>query len=284
MNNKDFIHEIVQPTENLDIKVKLYNDKGSFVSSHWHNSLEIIYVTSGSLKIYEGNRTYNLNTNDCIVINSRVVHSTHCISGNTSILLQIPISFLNKYIPNFKNSYFDFSINSNKANYEENLNHVRKLLKDMEFLRANNIDAGNLRFTSLLFELLFQLYNNFRIPVGDKDINRNTLHLSALKPVLDYTELNYNRPISIQEISAVAHLQPEYFCRKFKQCMGQTFLEYLNEIRIAHIYKDLLFTDHTLCSILETHGFTNVKLFYKIFKDKFNCTPKELRNLKVSVN
>ena len=62
--------------------------------------------------------------------------------------------------------------------------------------------------------------------------------------------------------------------------MGQTYLEYLNEIRISHIYKDLITTDNSLYQILDTHGFTNVKLFYKIFKQKFNCTPKELRNLK----
>ncbi|MGL6106005.1 AraC family transcriptional regulator [Romboutsia sp.] len=279
MNNKDFTHEIVQLTENLDINFKLYRDNGSFISSHWHNSIEIIYVTSGSLKIYEGNRTYNLRTNDCIVINSGVVHSTHCISGNTSILLQIPFSFLNRYIPDFKNSHFDFSVNCNEVNYEKNLNNVRKLLRDMEFLRTNPVDAGNLRFTSILFELLFQLYSNFRIPVGGKDMKRNTLSLSTFKPVLEYTKLNYNRPISIQEISEVAHLQPEYFCRKFKQCMGQTFLEYLNEIRIAHIYKDLVATDDALCNILEAHGFTNSKLFYKVFKQRFNCTPKELRKI-----
>ncbi|GEQ16314.1 MULTISPECIES: helix-turn-helix transcriptional regulator [Clostridium] len=54
------------------------------------------------------------------------------------------------------------------------------------------------------------------------------IFLSKLEPVLDYTKLNYNRAISIQEISDIAHLQPEYFCRKFKKYIGQTFLEYLN--------------------------------------------------------
>lgn len=280
MNKKNFKHEIIQPTGNLDIKVRLYNDSSSFVSSHWHNEMEIIYVTSGELKIYEGNRTYNLKSGDCIVINSGVVHSTHSISGNTSILLQIPFSFLDKYVPNFRNSYFDFNINSHKENYQNNLNHVRKLLKNIEYLRNNPIDGANLRLTSILFELLFQLYNNFRFTVDNYDTNKNTINLSVFNPVLEYTKLNYNRHISIKEISQIAHLQPEYFCRKFKQCMGQTYLEYLNEIRISHIYKDLITTDNSLYQILDTHGFTNVKLFYKIFKQKFNCTPKELRNLK----
>ncbi|KJZ96406.1 MULTISPECIES: AraC family transcriptional regulator [Clostridium] len=55
------------------------------------------------------------------------------------------------------------------------------------------------------------------------------IFLSQLEPVLDYTNLNYNRAISIQEISDIAYLQPEYFCRKFKKYIGQTFLEYLND-------------------------------------------------------
>ncbi|MDX5715919.1 AraC family transcriptional regulator, partial [Clostridioides difficile] len=29
--------------------------------------------------------------------------------------------------------------------------------------------------------------------------------------------------------------------------------------------------------ILEAHGFTNTKLFYRIFKEKFKCTPKHIR-------
>ncbi|HAU5104128.1 TPA: AraC family transcriptional regulator, partial [Clostridioides difficile] len=40
---------------------------------------------------------------------------------------------------------------------------------------------------------------------------------------------------------------------------------------------DLINTNDTLCSILETHGFTNTKLFYRIFKEKFKCTPKHIR-------
>ena len=62
--------------------------------------------------------------------------------------------------------------------------------------------------------------------------------------------------------------------------MGQTFLEYLNEIRLAHIYKDLINTNNPLCDIIEIHGFTNTKLFYKTFKSKFNCTTREVRKNK----
>lgn len=277
MNKRDFLHEIIEPIENLDVNFKLFEDRGSYVSNHWHNSLEIIYITSGDLQVNMEGGTYNLKANDCIFINSGVIHSTRCVYENTSILLQIPLSFLNKYIPHCKDSYFDFKVNINDDNYEANLDKIKTILKDMKEVKITSPQAGNLRFTGLLFEFLFQLYTNFRIPIGNKNMESRALDLSKFQPVFEYTKINYNTPISINEIAKVVHLQPEYFCRKFKQYTGQTYLEYLNDVRISHIYKDLINTNNTLCSILESHGFTNTKLFYRLFKEKFKCTPKDIR-------
>lgn len=106
--------------------------------------------------------------------------------------------------------------------------------------------------------------------------------MTRLEPVLNYTAENYNRAISIQEIADFAQLQPQYFCRIFKQYMGQTYLEYLNEIRLAYIYKDLLHTRMPLYEILDKHGFHNYKLFRKIFRERFQCTPGEIRKTKKS--
>lgn len=281
MYTKNFTHEIIHPTENLDIYIELFKDDGSYVSSHWHNSIEIIYLTSGTLQLAMGENTYNLKEDDCILINSGVVHSTHCIGGNTSILIQIPTTLLNKYMPDYKNFYFDFNLNSNNTDYKEKLIEIKKILISMETLERSPAEGSSLKFTSLVFKLLYCLYSNFRINLGTKQNQHSNLSLSRFEPILEYTKNNYNRPISIQEIADVAHLQPEYFCRKFKQYMGQTFLEYLNEIRLAHIYKDLLNTDNSLYTILESHGFTNSKLFYKIFKEKFKCTPREIRKTRI---
>lgn len=256
MNKNDFLHEIIEPIENLDVNFKLFEDRGSYVSNHWHNSLEIIYITSGDLQVNMEGATYNLKANDCIFINSGVIHSTRCVYENTSILLQIPLSFLNKYIPNCKDSYFDFKVNINDDNYEANLEKIKTILKDMKKVKITSPQAGNLRFTGLLFEFLFQLYTNFRIPMGNKNMESRSLDLSKFQPVFEYTKINYNTPISINEIAKVVHLQPEYFCRKFKQYTGQTYLEYLYEDALLYmlLYKIhvriLMYLDHYLLPFL----------------------------------
>ena len=59
--------------------------------------------------------------------------------------------------------------------------------------------------------------------------------------------------------------------------MGITFLEYQNELRLSHIYRDLLTTDDAIHLILERHGFTNYKLFRRMFFEHFEMTPTEVR-------
>ncbi|MDD2973097.1 MAG: AraC family transcriptional regulator [Lachnospiraceae bacterium] len=277
MKNQSIPHEIIHPKKNLDVYFELFDDESSFVSTHWHNSMEIIYITSGNLNVKIGDEIIALHDDDIILINSRVVHSTHSPHGNTAILIQIPSGFMRHYMPNAENYYFDFDIQNLDERYQTKLTQVKKVLRDMEFLEIANPEAGNLRFTSLLFELLFQLYHNFRITLGSRQKQESRSSLERLDPVLAYTSANYNRPISIAEISDYAKLQPQYFCRIFKQHMGQTYLEYLNEIRLTYIYKDLIHTNLPLYEILEKHGFQNYKLFRKIFRQRFQCTPGELR-------
>ena len=44
-----------------------------------------------------------------------------------------------------------------------------------------------------------------------------------------------------------------------------------------HIYQDLIITNDTLHQILEYHGFTNYKLFRKVFFEHFQATPSQIR-------
>jgi AraC-like DNA-binding protein len=59
--------------------------------------------------------------------------------------------------------------------------------------------------------------------------------------------------------------------------MGITYTRYLNDLRLSKIRKDLIDTDLPVKDILEKHGFTNYKLFRRMFNDTFGCTPGQYR-------
>ena len=56
-----------------------------------------------------------------------------------------------------------------------------------------------------------------------------------------------------------------------------TYLQYLNEYRLAKVYHDLIVTDIPLKHLLERHGFTNYKRFRELFYEKFQTTPSAVR-------
>ena len=217
------------------------------------------------------------NVGQCILINSGVIHSTKCSSPNVGIVLQIPFSFIQLYLPDVGQLQFVLDESSDSPIRRTKLDVLKETLRQMQI--ANDIRPKGyiLRFNSLLFELLFQLYHNFSVKVFHARLNHKAKDLNRLNLVLQYTNTHYNQPIALKEIAQVAFLESGYFCRFFKKHMGLTFLEYQNEVRLSHIYQDLLSTNDTLQQILERHGFTNYKLFRRVFAEHFHATPLQVR-------
>ena len=50
----------------------------------------------------------------------------------------------------------------------------------------------------------------------------------------------------------------------FRKYTGQTFLAYVNQIRMEHFHTDLLETDKNITFLLDKNGITNYKGFLRI--------------------
>lgn len=197
MDKKEISYEIIDYSGITNVKFYTSTDNGSYIPSHWHRSVEILYQTKDPVK-------------------------------------------------------------------KTKLDMLKTTLEQLQIIDDIRPDGFILRFNSLIFELLFQLYHNFGVKIFQSDLSQQKKDLDRLNLVLNYISENYRYPISLDEIAGVAYLQTGYFCRFFKKKMGGTFLEYQNEYRLSFIYKDLINTKDPVHVILERHGFTNYKLFRRI--------------------
>lgn len=271
------IYEIIHVPKTTGVRFFTEEDSGSYHPNHWHDAIEIIYMVKGEVDVTVESAKYHLSQGQCILINSCVIHSTKCISPNTGIVFQIPMDFIKLYIPDIEQLQFILDDTNQNPIYQTKLDIFKNTLLQMQI--ANDIHPKGyvLRFNSLLFEVLFQLYHNFSVKIFQANLNHKEKALNRLNNVLSYTVKYYNKPISIDEIAKIAFLESGYFCRFFKQHMGVTFLEYQNELRLSHIYQDLITTTDTLQEILDRHGFTNYKLFRRMFFEHFQATPSQIR-------
>ena len=277
MKSKEISHEIIDVPVDTNVKFRTSIDPGSYIPMHWHRAVEIIYMQEGSLDVTVESESFTIQKEDCIVINGNVLHSTKCTSPNTAILLQIPLDFMEKYIPDLGQLIFlfDFRIKDQRQQTKQAM--LKTILEQLQIINDVRPDGYLLRFNSLIFELLFQLYHNFAVKILQNNTSQEKKDMDRLEPVLDYISEHYREPISLNEIAEVACLQTGYFCRFFKKKMGITFLEYQNEYRLSFIYRDLITTRDPVHVILERHGFTNYKLFRRIFLEHFGNTPTQIR-------
>lgn len=277
MKNKEISHEIINAPVDTNVKFRTSTDPGSYIPMHWHRAIEIIYMHEGSLDVTIESENFTIQKGDCIVINGNVLHSTKCTSPNTAILLQIPLDFMEKYIPNPGKLIFLFDFRTKDQRQQTKQSMFKTILEQLQIINDVRPDGYLLRFNSLMFELLFQLYHNFAVKILQNNTSQEKKDMDRLKPVLDYISEHYREPISLNEIAEVACLQTGYFCRFFKKKMGITFLEYQNEYRLSFIYRDLITTRDPVHVILERHGFTNYKLFRRMFLEHFGNTPTQIR-------
>lgn len=277
MKSKEISHEIIDVPVDTNVKFRTSIDPGSYIPMHWHRAVEIIYMQEGSLDVTVESESFTIQKGDCIVINGNVLHSTKCTSPNTAILLQIPLDFMEKYIPDLGQLIFLFDFRTKDQRLQTKQTMLKTILEQLQIINDVRPDGYLLRFNSLIFELLFQLYHNFAVKILQNNTSQEKKDMDRLEPVLNYISEHYREPISLSEIAEVACLQTGYFCRFFKKKMGITFLEYQNEYRLSFIYRDLITTRDPVHVILERHGFTNYKLFRRMFLEHFGNTPTQIR-------
>ena len=271
------VYEMIQVPQAIGVKFEVLVDPGSYIPTHWHQAIEILYVQEGELEVGVENRTVPMVAGDCLVINANKMHYTKCTQGNKAILLQIPIEFLATYLPEVQQLVFVCSPDRVLPSDKSRLNKVKETLYKMEHTYKDRQAGYLLAFNSLLFNLLEQLVEGFSVKVFPSEFSSKGKDLDRLNQVLEYTGLYYNRPIPLKEIAGVACFQTGYFCRFFKKHMGITFLAYQNELRLSYIYQDLLASEDRVGDILERHGFTNYQLFRRMFQEHFNATPSQIR-------
>lgn len=100
--------------------------------------------------------------------------------------------------------------------------------------------------------------------------------------VKKYIDQHFCEDISLQTVADAVALSPVYLSRFFKKNIGENFSDYILSLRMEKAAKMLL-ENKTVVDVSAKCGFNNSGYFARVFKNYYNCTPKEyIRKLKKS--
>jgi len=250
---------------------------------HWHEELEIVYIKTGTLKLQIPSTTYILNTGDCAVINTNILHyavavpscELHSFVFSSSVITgSIGSAFYQKYMQPLL-SCPSFTCIAFEAKHSDIAQYFCKAFNALQ------TDTFGYEFTvrEELSRICLSLYKHFSNQLFTEKQMQNPDSI-RIEKMIDFIQNHYPEDITLCHIAMSADVGERECLRCFKRTIGQSPIQYLLKYRLMQ-GANLLLTSpaFSISEIASTCGFDHPSYFSKMFKQFYNCSPKEYRSV-----
>lgn len=233
---------------------------------NWHEDLEIELCTKGHGTVLLNGEKYNFCENDIIAIGSNVIHYTSTDNSLTYTCLIISAQFCRQMGIEYDKLSFTPLINDREL--AELINSLKTLYNNTSVpYRTAKLNMTVLKILTLLAE---------KYSVKSDTPTLQNKEFKRVKAAIKYIRENYNRKITLDEISKDILTDKYTLCREFKKSAGQTVIQYTNNYRCQKA-ADYLKEGLTVSEAAEKCGFENISFFTKTFKKYMGELPKKYK-------
>lgn len=250
-----------------------------YIPIHWHHALQFMYVINGEIDVSIGDKVIKINKEDGLFINSNIVHEIRSECAETEYYcwnIEIP------------ETTYDLEFNyvaqiMNKANQvpyiylshiDDQQNKLIKTIHSAGKIYENAYPYFELDITVKYYEALKWLLLNV-----DNICEHKPYYFDRrIKQLMAYMQNNYHKKISLQTLSEQIHMSQSETIKCFKYYVNQTPMQYLTNLRLERSVRMLYSKQsYTITDIAMACGFSITSYFIKVFKEKYDLTPKQFQ-------
>lgn len=254
---------------------------------HRHNYVEMVYMCCGSTThIINDSDRIVLNEGDLLFLNQNVTQEI-LPAGKDDIAVNFIIlsEFFDRSIAMMEkeNNLYDFLISalSGDASLSSYLHFqardiipVQNLMENMIWTLLHKRSNTN-TLNQVTMGLLFMNLSSFATTLNQNDPNQYEQNL--VFSVLKYIESHYKHG-TLEEISKEIRQPTYYVSRLLKKHTGSNFKELLQQKKLQQAAYLLSKTTLSAESVMGAVGYENSSYFYRKFREKYGCSPKEYRS------
>lgn len=254
---------------------------------HTINKICFLFVFSGHCICHSENRLIHLNAGDTCVIPAGVPFSHEGLREDC-LLIRLLIS------PNYMQRTLTGKLpqaGTVPIMFFQSMLDTQK--KSVQVIRNPNTDISRIYLLHALYEhrykklyyhevldsyIVLFITEQLRALTANLELNHYT-RTSEDKRIIDirrYIDENYGS-VTLTSAAAHFHFTPSYLSHFVHKTTGMTFTQLIQETRLQHAARLLLHSTMTVTEIVSAVGYQNASFFYRIFGEKYGCTPSEYR-------
>lgn len=276
LSGQEFFPAIVKSIERI-------HDRTWEMRPNIHDHFEMVYVKKGNI-IYRVNETdVALNQYELILVKPNQLHHVKVMSKEACELFVLSFSFeaasgdANRHLTDF----MDFLNTENEHSYIKlslsRKNDFTGIFDKIVRERKKSYMWNDLMVNLLMMELFVLLSRSIR-EEWEQNIKKRAVKMKELlMSAREYIDANYNKNITLSDVSSYIFFSESYFAHSFKQEFGISPKSYLLKVRVDAAKELLENTDMKIGDIALSVGFSGQQRFNDMFKKLEGITPMKYR-------
>lgn len=252
---------------------------------HAHDSYELLYVMKGSGSVSSRSGSVFCSEGTLCLIAPDFVHDVHADPSSEVLSISFLRDTLERILrkllrkENVMTEFFRTRLSSDRAGYVLLTlpadRTIRSVVRNI-FQEGYSTQEYARELCADYIELLFAYALRACATQPETHTPREKRMGVPMAAVLKYIQDHY-RTVSLGEVSAVFHYEPDYLSRRIKVYMGRSYVELVLQLKIEAAKQLLQNTKLTIEQIAEQTGFGSAVHLSRTFRKKIGMSPSEFR-------
>ena len=258
----------------LEVQCNGYDPSSNMERTHYHDCFEVYYQISGDRYLLSNGKFTHLEAGDMLWIKSFDLHQS--FQGQDPTGIRAVMYFSEEYLREvFQDradellALFTGPFRIMRLDSPQQRKAV-ELLYEME----QAVGAGQDLYARFVFGqllLLLEAWSKAGIPLPREAPSIDPKY-DRIAGVLTYLKSHRSEKLRLEEVAREFFVTPCYLSRTFKECMGITFVSYINHLKIQRA-KELLGREKSVTQVSMELGYDTLTHFERVFKNITGLSP-----------
>lgn len=236
--------------------------------AHWQESIEILYIREGTMHVMVGTSTGTVSAGQFVFIPPKTPHRG--VAGENGVHYDV----LNFDVRTFYNgTYICQKLLPMLYEKRAVMNYIsdnEDVIRCVDAL-CHRLDQNSMAAVSMIYELIGKILDCCLITVTSK------AKTDIIDNITAYIEENFERDLCTADLCQRFGYTAAHLCRKFKDAIGLTPMNYLKIYRLERSRELIIGTELSISEIAIKCGYTDANYFTRCFTAHFGAPPTHYR-------